>query len=915
MKLETGPLIHFYGVSDLKLSELHIDGFGIFSNKHIEGLCTGINVLYGANEFGKSTLLAFIKRILFGFPRSSANINSYPAIYGGSYGGRLIGYLDNGESITVSRTQGTHGGPVTISTGSYKLTGQDELNKLLGYITPKFYENVYAISLDELQELRSLNEDEVRSRIYGAGLGLGRLSITQIEDVFRKKSESLFKPPGSAQKMPTLYREIRQLEKDMIDIQKLMGKYDEKVGERDKLTEDVDGVQEKLREINEQKISLQNKQKLYSTFCDYEDAQAELANLEEVPSFSEDSLEQLEQLKSSINGLDEQIREKEDDIRGFQVTIDGLIYDERILSCEAPITELQRLSEKYISAKDDIESEKVRRTNLESTITHSIGQIRRTWNIESIKNFILSHAQQEQIYSYISRFDEAEANISNAENKLGYHRETRDAMSPKLFTVGDFYKYAIYIVAFLGLIGSILGAVFAEWWLLSLSVIIFLLGASVTLIIRRGGQIQITDLTENNLTKRLDEKLSEQEKLDTEWHSFLASIDLDENLSPNGAKEVIESIKNIRSNLLLLNDLDSRIERMQNTIDQVTKLHNEVAQCIDQTLITQDIGANIEVMVKELNVAKGKKLQKESADHNISEITQKMSRLKNSRDDIERKLREYLASFAIADEDDFRRKFAIFIKRNELDRSINEYKRSMQTTVGIGEHFNNFIESISLTSPEEIQSQLDELGSQLEEISEKSDNMNRTIGELNVEIEQISSSNDLLTKQSEAELRKQQLRDFSRDWIKSQIGLFVLESAITKYERTRQPEVIIAAEGFFGSITGDNYPTIIKRIDSEDLEILHTSGSSKGLMEMSRGTREQLYLAMRLGLIQEYEKRSESMPVIMDDILANFDDDRGPLAIQSMKKFAENRQVIVLTCHKNTYDIYRELGANQINLV
>ncbi len=624
-------------MSDLKLSELHIDGFGVFTNKHIEGLCTGINVLYGANEFGKSTLLAFIRRILFGFPRSSATINSYPAIYGGSYGGRLIGDLDNGESITVSRTEGAHGGPVTITSGSYKLTGQDELNKLLGYITPKFYENVFAVSLDELQQLRSLNEEEVRSRIYGAGLGLGRLSITQIEDVFRKKSESLFKPSGSAQEMPTLYREIRQLEKDMVDIQKEMGKYDEKVGERDELTQDVQIAQEKLRHLNEQKLSLQNKQNLYSTFCDYEDEKEKLADLEDVPSFAEDSLEQLEQLELSRNSLDEQIHGKADDIRGFQETIDGLTYDERILSYEAPITELQRLSEKYISAKDDIESENARRTNRESSITHSIGQIRKTWTIESIKKFILSHAQQEQIYSYISRFEEAKANITNAENKLGYHRETRDAMSPKLFTVGDYYKYAIYIVAFLGLLGSILGVAFAEWWLLALSMIILLLGASVTLIIRRGSQIQITDLTENNLNKGLDEKRSEYEKLDTEWHSFLASIDLDENLSPNGAKAVMESIENIRANLSNLDELVSRIERMKNTIDEVTKLHDEVTQCIDQTLLTRDISANIQVMVKELGEAQAKKLQKKSADDSIRDITRKMSGLEKKKDDIEKK--------------------------------------------------------------------------------------------------------------------------------------------------------------------------------------------------------------------------------------------------------------------------------------
>lgn len=70
----------------MQLSEIHIDGFGVFCDKHVIGLSSGINVLYGPNEFGKSTLLAFIRRIVFGF-RVSSNANPYPAVSGGAYGG------------------------------------------------------------------------------------------------------------------------------------------------------------------------------------------------------------------------------------------------------------------------------------------------------------------------------------------------------------------------------------------------------------------------------------------------------------------------------------------------------------------------------------------------------------------------------------------------------------------------------------------------------------------------------------------------------------------------------------------------------------------------------------------------------------------------------------------------------------
>ena len=83
---------------------------------------------------------------------------------------------------------------------------------------------------------------------------------------------------------------------------------------------------------------------------------------------------------------------------------------------------------------------------------------------------------------------------------------------------------------------------------------------------------------------------------------------------------------------------------------------------------------------------------------------------------------------------------------------------------------------------------------------------------------------------------------------------------------------------------------------------------------MSRGTREQLYFAMRLGLIQVYETELEPMPIIMDDILVNFDDDRGPAAIEGLVEFSNNRQVIILTCHKNTLDIYKGLGARELVL-
>ncbi|MFW6151316.1 MAG: ATP-binding protein, partial [Chloroflexota bacterium] len=160
--------------------------------------------------------------------------------------------------------------------------------------------------------------------------------------------------------------------------------------------------------------------------------------------------------------------------------------------------------------------------------------------------------------------------------------------------------------------------------------------------------------------------------------------------------------------------------------------------------------------------------------------------------------------------------------------------------------------------------------------------------------------------------KKQQLQDCYRDWARLQIPLYALDKAISRYETTRQPRVIRAAEDVFTRITGGVYTAIIKPIDSDTLQVRDTRGLSKDVTEMSRGTKEQLYLAMRLGLIKEYEQRSEPMPVVMDDILVNFDDERAPLAVKALAEFARDRQVIVLTCHKNTLGLYKRAGATEV---
>ena len=78
---------------------------------------------------------------------------------------------------------------------------------------------------------------------------------------------------------------------------------------------------------------------------------------------------------------------------------------------------------------------------------------------------------------------------------------------------------------------------------------------------------------------------------------------------------------------------------------------------------------------------------------------------------------------------------------------------------------------------------------------------------------------------------------------------------------------------------------------------------------MSRGTREQLYLSLRFGLIREFGERTERLPVVVDEVLVNFDPKRAGLAARAFAELANTNQVLVFTCHPETVALFTDVAS------
>jgi len=76
-----------------------------------------------------------------------------------------------------------------------------------------------------------------------------------------------------------------------------------------------------------------------------------------------------------------------------------------------------------------------------------------------------------------------------------------------------------------------------------------------------------------------------------------------------------------------------------------------------------------------------------------------------------------------------------------------------------------------------------------------------------------------------------------------------------------------------------------------------------GVEGMSDGTADQLYLALRLAGIETYLETNEPMPLIVDDILIRFDDERAGAALEVLRRLSEKTQVIFFTHHRHLVDL------------
>jgi uncharacterized protein YhaN len=183
-------------------------------------------------------------------------------------------------------------------------------------------------------------------------------------------------------------------------------------------------------------------------------------------------------------------------------------------------------------------------------------------------------------------------------------------------------------------------------------------------------------------------------------------------------------------------------------------------------------------------------------------------------------------------------------------------------------------------------------------------------GEMNHELKAMLDDRRLANKRIELGIVDRRLHDALDRWrVLATCGM-MLEAVRTYYEREHQPAALREASAYFERLTGGRYTRVWTRLGEHALVVDDRQGRSLRVEVLSRGTREQLFLALRLALVKSYAGRGVELPLVLDDVLVNFDATRAKAAATVLRDFARaGHQLFVFTCHEHIAKMFRQLKA------
>jgi|GEM_PF-1159025 len=309
-----------------------------------------------------------------------------------------------------------------------------------------------------------------------------------------------------------------------------------------------------------------------------------------------------------------------------------------------------------------------------------------------------------------------------------------------------------------------------------------------------------------------------------------------------------------------------------------------------------------------LEAAREQEAERRAAEERRRELREEKARLDELCRTEEAALAALLAEGGGGDEETFRRRAVQAHRYAELTHRARELAHRIEARTGLSDA--EAREALRALGGEEgLRAVLSQVRARHAEAQEKSKEVLTEQGATQNQLEQWENDDLLARLRIQEETLRAKVAELATRYAEDKLALALLGRARRRFEEEQQPRVVQLASEHFALLTEGRYRRVF--IPAGDERELRVSDGERdwSAAQLSRGTREQLYLAFRLAVVRDFGETRSALPLIVDDVLVNFDPGRARSAIQLLAQLAEHQQVIAFTCHPWLRELFEAEGA------
>ncbi|MBE6442244.1 MAG: hypothetical protein E7022_07970 [Desulfovibrio desulfuricans] len=409
-----------------------------------------------------------------------------------------------------------------------------------------------------------------------------------------------------------------------------------------------------------------------------------------------------------------------------------------------------------------------------------------------------------------------------------------------------------------------------------------------------------------------------EERLETsraQWQEALRGLGLGEGLAPETVREAFNYMENC---LAAEAALEQARSRMAQTRTELAALRDPLDALITRLGRQPETDADgrpdwlvtLDNALAEAEAASQANDRRQHLDNAVSEAEDECRVAEAALESARSAESSLLAVAGAADEEDFLRQAALHEEREALARRRQDLEDALRLAAD-RTPWQDFLAAFEAADQEAQERRCAAIGEELAEMRGREETLVQRTAELGGKVDALAHTDELSQLLQREAALVDSMERMAFDWSRMALARGILEAAKRTFEQERQPEVIRQASRIFSRITGRRWQGISASLEDSSLTVLPEQGEPVSPENLSRGAREQAYLALRLAYIANHAAHAAPLPIIMDEVLVNFDPRRAERTARAFVELTgsgqnEAHQLFYFTCQPHMAELLRK---------